>query len=108
MNITSNNASNNALNLYYKNQVNITGYSTIKCLLDLNVYVSSYGIALSMNNTVLTNLSAWNPYTYSKVLNVSNTNYILELDISNITDGNYYIGFNLNRSNAQIKAIWLE
>lgn len=108
MNLTSNNANYCALNAYYKTPVNITGFSTIKCLLDSTVYDAAGGIALSMNTSALTNLSSFNPYPYSSVLKTSNNDYVLSLDISSITDGNYYIGLDVVRTNTHIKAVWLE
>lgn len=97
-----------AVNIYYKDPVDISGYTTINCLLDTTVYDLNYGISLSMSPGPLRDLSRYNPYQYSSTLQTSQNEYTLKLDITNVPDGSYYIGLNVVRSNIKIKAVWLE
>lgn len=108
MDVTSNNGNYCALNVYYKNPIDITGFSSVNCIIDANVYDATYGVALSMNSTALQNLSTFNPYSYGSVLKINQNDYLLKLDISNVTDASYFIGFQIARTNLKIKAVWLE
>lgn len=108
MDVTSNNGNYCALNVYYKDAIDITGFSSVNCIIDANVYDATYGVALGMNSTALQNLSTFNPYSYGSVLKINQNDYLLKLDISNVTDASYFIGFQIARTNLKIKAVWLE
>lgn len=108
MDVTSYNGNYCALNVYYKNPIDITGFSSVNCIIDANVYDATYGVSLSMNSTALQNLSTFNPYQYGSVLKTNQNDYLLKLDISNVADASYFIGFQIARTNLKIKAVWLE
>lgn len=111
MNITY--QAENSVYIGTKNKIDLTGYTTIKCLVSTGAgMIAPCGnfFYLTLNNEQLSVIGdVFSVYKTSKQIGENQTNYVLEFDIpKDCLNGSYFLGMAACLQNVKVEQLWLE